>query len=127
MQMIDMYQTSSIPEGFTPRVFTMDPEKHELLYGSELENGMVVLLEDSLAKANPKNRPEDGSTDTDQWTDFDEKNYMENNRWCVVTSLRHRNEIIQFIALYSDGTQASRRYNESFCWYAMTDVERILD
>ena len=123
MQLTYMYQVSDIPEEFVPRVFPMDPEKHELIYGSELENGMIVLIEDSLVKKDAKNRPADGSTDTPVWTDYDESSFQQNNRWCVVTDIRRRNDIVQFIALYSDGTKASRRFNESYCWFVMAEAD----
>lgn len=112
---------ANIPEEFVPLNFKMDPINHKVVYGDLLENGMIVVLEEPSVKRDPKNRPQDGSNDTPLWSVYDEQAYLRESRWCLVESLRRRGDIIQFIGIYSDGTQASRQYNESYCWYVLID------
>lgn len=104
-----------IDSTITGRFYTMNPATEDVIRGSKLEEGMVVLIEDSILKGDPerafKNDP----------SGFGTKRVLEVNRWCKVTDLEVENDIVSFIGLYHDGTKQERRYNQSYCWIVKRD------
>lgn len=102
-----------IPEGVTPRVFKMDPARDDVIFGKDLENDMVVLLEDSTFKSDP----EELDPEHPRHSEYNSEKIAQNSRWCRVSTLHRDGELIRFIGTYSDGIKASRVYNRSFTWF----------
>lgn len=117
-------QTSSI---FVDKFYEMDPEFEDLLsHGKHLQNGMIVLLEDSLMREETTSR-----------NDYAAERMREVNRWCEVSQLEiirrydyddqmgsviaESAPLISFIAIYSDGTKKKRRYDSSYAWIVKLD------
>ena len=94
-------------ETFVDRFYEMNPESEDLLAGDELENGLIVLIEDSMVR-------EDASR-----AEFDAyamKRLRENNQWCRVTSLRRHGDLVSFVGVYEDGVKRPRTFNQSYYW-----------
>ena len=104
------------PEGLVPLYYVMDPKTEDLVYGDELRDGDIVLIESGLVRFSiPKN-----------WAEVREHERvktLENSRWCVITKLRRtpsygdHNSILNFIGVYDDGTKMSRSFSESYAWF----------
>ena len=104
------------PEGLVPLDYVMDPETEDLVYGDELREGDIVLIESGLIRLSiPKN-----------WADvheYDRLKTLENSRWCVITKLRRptgyedHNTILNFIGVYEDGTKMSRSFSGTYAWF----------
>lgn len=113
---------------FVDKHFVMDPRFDDLLFdGTELREGMIVLIEDSLMRATVP-------VDEDSW-DYDRA--LECNRWCTVGRIKitpryGRNEmgdavgesspLVSFIAIYPDGTKRKRQYDASYSWIVKKDT-----
>lgn len=98
---------------FSERCYQMDPEFEDLLYGSDLKDGMLVLIQDPLIKGDPTQ---------DNSNDYDKHKLLETNRWCEVTQFKIQSRgadspLITFIGVYSDGTKFPRTYDASYCWF----------
>jgi hypothetical protein len=96
---------------FTPRHVLMDPEFEDLMYGTDLKDGMIVLIEDALIKGDPENMT----------NDYDKARCLEANRWCTVSRFQSiprglDSPLIKFIGVYADGTKIPRTYDSSYCW-----------
>ena len=105
------------PEGLVPLDYVMDPKTEDLVYGDELREGDIVLIESGHVRHSiPKN-----------WAEVREHERvktLENSRWCVITKLRmipgcdgDYNSIINFIGVYDDGTKMSRSFSEGHAWF----------
>lgn len=92
----------------------MDPNTEDLIAnGSKLNEGMVVLIEDSMLRADIPNSGIDAIT-----RDYDRERALENNRWAKVSDVRVDlgNRQVQFTATYADGSKKSRQYALSYAW-----------
>lgn len=99
-----------IPESLVPKFYVMDPKTEDLLRGSALANGMVVLREG----------PEDRVRLNDLTEDYKMVRALENNRWCTVSEVRrdkNASQLIHFTGVYEDGTKRSRSCNENSGWF----------
>jgi hypothetical protein len=102
----------TIPTTQVEGTYLIDPETEDLIWGDELQEGMVVLLEDAFL-----GRGRLGKDKAD----------LERVRWCLVTKLRFEDahggsgRLSKFIGVYGDGSKASRVYNTSFAWYVKRD------
>ena len=104
------------PEGLVPLDYVMDPKTEDLVYGDELREGDIVLIESGHVRHSiPKN-----------WAEVREHERvktLENSRWCVITKLRRipgfwgHNMIVNFIGVYEDGTKMSRSFSEVHAWF----------
>jgi hypothetical protein len=109
----------SAPTGiYVDRFYEMDPEFDDLIFGTELRDGMVVLIEDSLLRGDPE-RAFRG--DTPLGEKYEIARCREANRWCTVTrlSLAPRagyEPLVRFIGEYADGTKAIRQYSSDYAW-----------
>ena len=103
------------PEGLVPLDYVMDPKTEDVVYGDELRDGDVVLIESGLRYSIPKNWAE--------VCEYDRVKILENSRWCVITKLRRlpgyegSNSVLNFIGVYEDGTKMSRSFSESYAWF----------
>lgn len=107
---------------FVERDYVMSPEDDDLLFsGTDLKEGMVVLIESSSMKGGPE----------DLNTTYAKKRYLEANRWCTVLRVEIRERVdrdqngrtipisplVSFLAEYPDGTKTKRSYDASYAWY----------
>lgn len=109
--MSNTYDTE--PRGIVKGVFKMDPREEVLLRGEQLDDGMRVLIEDSLTRGGTYR----GWSETD---DYQNQRLIEGARWCTVKDLRRSPdnlEVISFIGHYDDGHEAKRSYHKSYMWY----------
>ena len=103
---------------FVDKFYEMDPQFEDLLPdGSYLKEGMVVLLEDSMFRAD---------SERVEANPYEAEKMREANRWCRVTHLEignryDPNPLIKFIAVYGDGVKKKRVYNVSFAWIVKID------
>lgn len=122
---------ADLRKGYVPYTFAPNIEQYLLVTGDKLQNGMAVLLEDKLMRADPNKLSEDYPARKDGFvpSSYDVRNVEETARWCIVTNLetlRANDEIIQFTGIYADGTMANRSYNKSYKWIvARVDAREI--
>lgn len=109
---IDGIQVSKIdlPSGYVPYHFMPLIDKHAIVSGDKLQNGMIVLVE-SRFRENP-DRIQAGS----QPSAYDRRKVQETARWALVTDFNLSGQIISFTGIYADGTMAERGYNQSIKW-----------
>ena len=99
-----------ISRDFAPIDYVMDPAMEDLIRGSELEEGMVVLVEDHLVRGDPEDL---------KMVSLHKSNVrriFETSRWCMVTKLEQGN-VMSFIGVYGDGTKIHRQYSDRYCWF----------
>lgn len=99
--------TVNIPEEFVTRQQLMDPQTEDVIRGTDLKQGMIVIVEGTLM------RERDIPSDIDPYR---AARYKEVNRWCRVTDLHIRGDQVSFVGVYSDGVKISRNYNLSWFW-----------
>jgi hypothetical protein len=81
-------------------------------FGSHLENGMRVLIEDANRRANL------------ELAEIDEGEMhkaLQFNRWCVVKHLDISPEETEFIGVYEDGTKRKFNVPTNLAWYVQLD------
>lgn len=112
--------TPDTQPAFVAKFYEMDPDVDDLLPdGTHLRNGMVVLIEESLVRA-------DETRCDDRW---ERPRLLEANRWCEVSYLtvtpryddsgfhcREISPLISFVGVYPDGTKRKRQYDASYAW-----------
>lgn len=112
-----------IPSHFESQFYRMNRKTVELLAnGSQLKNGMIVLIEDYMARVDIERafakdleyRPVDP---------YALRRAETNNRWCRVSNVAHdkNHQQIVFVGEYADGTKVQRRYSDSYAWYVTID------
>jgi hypothetical protein len=127
-----------IPVGTVPLSYIMDPETDDLLDGSELKNGMIVLIESVSMRENPEGTVRVFGMPTEALIEipdevkamlkspYSEVRIQETSRWCRVTRLKVYDNIDSFIGLYADGTKMSRQYHEHYYWLVKkSSIERV--
>lgn len=101
-----------------PKYRDMDTQTEELLSrGSLLENGMVVLIEDPAYRTNLR-RLNMGSEES-QLAATDEAKVA--NRWCEVSEVFCRRDVLTFVAIYPDGTKRKRTHASDAAWFVKLD------
>lgn len=108
--------TEKVDEPFVPGLFVekyymMNPETEDvLLDGTELRDGMTVLLE------NPIDRASYGVSDRMHTV-------LKKNRWCTVTKLNVYvdSNTVRFVGVYEDGTKIARTHNVPTPWLVKLD------
>jgi hypothetical protein len=112
-------QTPSIESyNFVQKYYRMNPEIEDILFdGTELENGMKVLIEDQNFRQNitlaTAMNPEA----------FD--NALRMNRWMEVQNVTVKDNIVEFIGRYDDNTKSKHRFALRTAWLVKKDS--ILD
>lgn len=119
--------TNLIPTETVPQYYVMNPATDDLLSrGDKLENGMIVLVEDSILRGN--------SNSTGIMREYEQRRALENNRWCEVTELEinherydgRTNTTISFVAVYADGVKIKRTYGAGYAWLIRKPVVKEL-
>ena len=101
---------------YVSKWYVMDPQFEDLVFGDDLREGMIVLLEDSMFRTDLAHIV----------SGYDQDRADECNRWCEVTQLRvisrtdehgrPSSPLIRFIGRYGDGTKRVRQFDASFAW-----------
>lgn len=102
----------SIPSEAVDIDFVNDPCAEDLIYGSELKEGMVVLIESTVTR--------ESAARLESKSPNERRRALESARWCRIEKLRrnhHNGGMVHFIGVYHDGTKMERSYNESYAWY----------
>lgn len=102
-----------IPTGYVGLDYLMDPKTEDLIRGSGLENGMVVLSE---GMREDPTRHEEGYRGHYKPGPYDRASLETTSQWCRVTELRVDNEVVSFVGVYPDGTKRSRKYHQHWFW-----------
>lgn len=97
-------------DDIVPQNYRYNIEIEDVIYGDELENGMVVLIEYS-------NRSWERSIDPNA------EGLLTKNRWCSVTKIRKAQDDrdVVFIGEYADGHKSVRRYDKTTGWVVKKD------
>lgn len=96
-----------IPEEFVTQTQEMDPQTEDVIRGSELRHGMVVVIEGTLMRE---------ATPDENSHALRVSRFTAQNRWCRVTDLLVQNDIVSFVGVYSDGVKIPRTYANSWFW-----------
>lgn len=104
-----------IPAEMVDVSFSMNPVTDDLIRGDKLEEGMIVLLEDSMFRV-PLKKPES------ELYDFEVVKRRQGQRWCRVTDLRNHHNLTSFVGLYADSTKEARTYNENYYWFVKKTI-----
>lgn len=110
-----MTKLIAIPEGHVTKNFKMDPATDTVIWGDEVVEGMVILIEDHMSRED-ETRIENAE---EHELKYIRPRYDQNNRWCRVVSVRVINqnqELLGFLGEYSDGQIAARTFNKSYAW-----------
>ena len=111
---------------FVDKFYEMDPQFEDLLPdGTYLQDGMVVLVEDSFIRADPSNDNK-----------YEIERARETNRWATVSHIKvmkrwehddmgrvlgESSPLVSFVATYGDGTKKKRSYDASYAWIVKLD------
>jgi hypothetical protein len=103
--------------------YAMNPEFDDLLpEGTDLKDGMIVLLEDSMMR---------GDVDRATRDKYEFERVSEVNQWCTVSNIKitqrwerddmgrvlsEGSPLVSFIATYPDGVKRKRTYDASYAW-----------
>lgn len=90
--------------------YVAQSEFEDILFGEDLRDGMIVLIEDSLMRADLGHLS----------SHYDRARAEECNRWCEVSRLRFvanpQSPMVRFVGQYPDGTMRVRTYGASHAW-----------
>lgn len=119
---------NDIPDQIEEMFYRMNPETDDILEnGSLLENGMIVLAEDSMLRENAARalRVDVNTGELDDVHAFNRA--LSRNRWCRVSQVRcelafdRNHPQVTFIAEYADGSKEKRRYAKDYAWLVKID------
>src|SRR5690348_203673 len=101
---------------YVDRFYEMKPGFEDLRFGTDLRNGMIVLLADHLLRGDPERMNENG---------YEAQRVKTVNAWCTVSELnvipRFGSPLIRFVGLYADGVKRIRTYDASYAWIVKLD------
>lgn len=99
---------------FVEQFFEMDPATDDLIFdGTNLRNGMVVLIEDdSLRRA---------VSDISSLRDRDRAQVLRYQRWAKVSCVSIDMQTTRFIATYADGSKRKIAIGTNNAWYVKKD------
>jgi hypothetical protein len=92
--------------GIVEQYYEMNPETETLLFdGDALQDGMTVLIDSGYRQ------------DLDEIeSHYDYHKARINNRWCTVSNLIQKGDLLTFIGTYEDGVMEKRTFNSSIAW-----------
>jgi hypothetical protein len=95
---------------YVDKFYVAQSEFEDIVFGRDLRDGMIVLLEDDILRADPGNLR----------SGYDRARADEINRWCEVTRLEviahPTTPLIRFVGCYPDGSMRVRTYGASYAW-----------
>lgn len=105
------------PLQFVPKYYQMDPSEEDVLFGSELRDGMVVLCEnDSDRRVLPDDYLEPGVIEN--LPVGIKKSLLTMSRWCTISKFRTKDDdLYAFIGVYEDGLKCVQSSNANTGWY----------
>jgi hypothetical protein len=97
---------------FVEKYYQMDPAEEDLLFdGTELRDGMIVLIEDDRYR-------EGGTADRHEKLRGESlKQLNKYNRWAMVEHLRLVGNVVEFIGVFEDGRKAKFSHEAEVAWY----------
>lgn len=120
--------TIDIPSSYVPHTFAPILGMHLLLTGEKLKNGMLVVLEDNHARANPNQLSPEYPDRKNGFvpSEYDRARVEETARWALVTDLKllsngPDSQLVKFTAIYADGTMRDRAYDTSYKWAVLKE------
>ncbi len=107
----------NVPDYF-PKYYTMDPEAEDVLFGHELRNDMVVMIEGAAFKADLDSYDPASSPFVEGLPAYVEDSALRMNRWMTVNRLfiDERDREIHFIGVYEDGTKSAHSWDKNTGW-----------
>lgn len=103
-----------IPSGYVPIDFNANISEHLMLPGDQLSPGMIVLVADHSMRENPNIIRDDG---------YSRRRLVETSRWAMVLHVYETsNDVVNFTALYADGSMVQRRYHKSVLWVVLPEA-----
>lgn len=115
-----------IPNNYVSDAWAPNTTDHHIFDGNAIKDGMVVVIADSLVRANPEKLTEAYQERNPLWkgpTDHDRADIDRTARWAIVTNSKVRFGILHFNAVYADGTIFPRSYNVDWKWAVRKNVE----
>jgi len=118
---------------FVPQYYRMNPETEVLLYGWELMDGMEVLIEPAIYRADLSDvrvtfvgkRPDGAEARNFELTEHVKSEALRMNRWAKVTKFavdsEYDKQIAHFVAEYEDGTQKVQSWDLYIGWLVKKD------
>lgn len=105
---------------FVDEYFLMDPATDDLIFdGTNLRNGMVVLLENNSFRTDPSQVGSMDGGDRDRLYRY--------NRWAKVSHLVINMDRTSFMATYGDGSKRKIDVQTSHAWYVKKDSMPVDD
>lgn len=99
---------------FVEQFYEMNPDTEDILFdGTELRDGMVVLIENDSSRENLGTVSLSGGAMLTK--------ALVNNRWCTVSNIRIENSLVYFIAEYENGIKKKRWTSDTYAWYVKKD------
>lgn len=100
---------------FAPKIYVMDPETEDILYGDQLKKNMVVLIWLNEYRQDPSKQ--------NNWDAQERAEAAVMNRWCLITDEIRQldNGKLSFIGMYADGSKSPRVHGPSASWYVKKD------
>lgn len=99
--------------------YVHNPNLEDVIYGTDLVEGMVVLVDMNHRGQTSTTLYLGGSTSTKEMLDVA-------NRWCEVSRIRRKDGEVIFIGLYADKMKAVRAYDENIGWLVkLTSIPSI--
>jgi hypothetical protein len=100
-------------DGMVDKFYQMNPEEDGILFdGSYIKSGMRILIESHRSRINIA---------SEIMTNYEYVEALEMNRWCEVGKVgvfnRSGVHLVEFLALYDDGTVIKRKYAIEHAWY----------
>ena len=100
----------AIPTVMVGVSYIIDPDTEDVIFGDELENDMVVMLDEAILRGDPELIEAAGP--------YELQRTLETARWCRVDKLHKPDSqgVLRFIGVYADGTKRSRAYGSGYGW-----------
>lgn len=108
-----MSETNASPNhDFVDKFYTMNPETETLLFGKDLKEGMLVLVENNKLRV---------YTDREIKGDENLNFALKYNRWCTIDTILFVSNTIYFIGIYQDESKMSHVSDSTTCWYVKSN------
>lgn len=106
-----------LDNGYVSKFFSPHIGQHSILTGNQITEGMVVLIVDPLVREDP------AQLSDENLNDHRRNRIDETSRWALVHNPRiSMGDILNFTAIYADGTMRQRHYNVSYRWAVASNV-----
>ncbi len=109
-----------IPKGFVDQYYQMDPMTEDLFFdGTQLANGMVVLIATPLRKVDL--HPPGKWWGTRKLNKVEQFQARIENQWSKISDISLVGNHLQFVSNYWDGWKYTRAYSAHHAWLVRLD------